>query len=82
MNNMKRRSLLFGTTAALVGAGLRPVFAQTAPARDPSLLTTTLTPFGAERAGNADGTIPAWTGGITSAPAGYMPTSCRKVRSR
>jgi hypothetical protein len=72
MNNMKRRSLLFGTTAALVGAGLRPVFAQTAPARDPSLLTTTLTPFGAERAGNADGTIPAWTGGITSAPAGYV----------
>jgi hypothetical protein len=32
-----------------------------------------LTPFGAERAGNADGTIPAWTGGITAVPAGYRP---------
>ena len=32
-----------------------------------------LTPLGAEKAGNADGSIPAWTGGITSAPAGYTP---------
>jgi len=32
-----------------------------------------LTPLGAERAGNADGTIPAWTGGITQPPAGYTP---------
>jgi len=30
-----------------------------------------LTPLGAEKAGNADGTIPEWTGGITSPPAGY-----------
>jgi hypothetical protein len=30
-----------------------------------------LTPMGAEKAGNADGTIPAWTGGITTPPAGY-----------
>jgi hypothetical protein len=30
-----------------------------------------LTPLGAERAGNAAGTIPAWTGGITTPPAGY-----------
>ena len=32
---------------------------------------TPLTPRGAERAGNADGSIPAWTGGITQPPAGY-----------
>ena len=32
-----------------------------------------LTPMGAEMAGNASGTIPAWTGGITTAPAGYQP---------
>ena len=31
-----------------------------------------LTPLGAERAGNAEGTIPAWTGGITAPPAGYV----------
>ena len=29
-----------------------------------------LTPMGAEQAGNADGSIPAWTGGLTSAPDG------------
>lgn len=32
-----------------------------------------LTPLGGERAGNAAGTIPAWDGGITVAPAGYQP---------
>ncbi|MGD1934968.1 MAG: DUF1329 domain-containing protein [Candidatus Phaeomarinobacter sp.] len=31
-----------------------------------------LTPLGSERAGNADGTIPAWTGGITSPPPGFQ----------
>jgi len=32
-----------------------------------------LTPMGAIKAGNADGSIPAWDGGITSPPAGYKP---------
>lgn len=30
-----------------------------------------LTPLGADKAANADGSIPAWTGGITEAPQGY-----------
>ena len=30
-----------------------------------------LTPLGGDRAGNADGTIPEWTGGIIEPPAGY-----------
>ncbi|HJV86580.1 MAG TPA: DUF1329 domain-containing protein [Noviherbaspirillum sp.] len=34
-------------------------------------LGTTLTPWGAEVAGNADGTIPAYTGGLTTPPANY-----------
>ncbi|MTV41086.1 DUF1329 domain-containing protein [Duganella radicis] len=34
-------------------------------------LKTSLTPMGAERAANKDGTIPAWDGGVTRAPAGY-----------
>lgn len=34
-------------------------------------LKTVLTPLGAERAGNKDGTIPAWDGGETKVPAGY-----------
>ncbi len=41
-------------------------------------LGTTLTPLGAEMAGNADGSIPAWTGGVctmnmASGPDGNIP---------
>ena len=32
-----------------------------------------LTPVGAERAGNAEGTIPGWTGGVTEPPPGWKP---------
>jgi hypothetical protein len=32
-----------------------------------------LTPVGAEAAGNASGTIPAWTGGLATPPAGWRP---------
>ena len=32
-----------------------------------------LTPVGAERAGNAQGTIPPWTGGLKEPPAGWRP---------
>lgn len=35
-------------------------------------LDNELTPLGAQRAGNAAGTIPAWTGGIATPPAGYQ----------
>jgi hypothetical protein len=34
-------------------------------------LRAELTPLGAERAGNAEGTIPAWEGGHTTVPPGY-----------
>jgi Protein of unknown function (DUF1329) len=40
-------------------------------AEEAQKLGTTLTPMGAERAGNKDGTIPAWDGGYTKVPAGY-----------
>ena len=39
--------------------------------QDAAELKSRLTPVGAEREGNADGTIPAWTGGVTAAP-GYV----------
>ena len=35
--------------------------------------TPARTPTGALQAGNADGSIPAWTGGLTQAPAGFRP---------
>ena len=65
---MKRRDfgLLAGTSLATATV-VRPAQAQSA-APDATLLTTTLTPMGAERAGNADGSIPAWTGGLVSPP--------------
>ena len=49
--------------------------AAAAGAADPdfSRLGKDLTPVGAERAGNADGTIPAWDGGLTRPPAGWTP---------
>lgn len=44
-----------------------------ADAADVARLGQDLTPFGAQMAGNASGSIPAWTGGLTQAPAGYVP---------
>lgn len=38
---------------------------------DAARLGQSLTPLGAEVAGNAEGSIPAWTGGITTPPDGY-----------
>ena len=38
-------------------------------------LGTTLTQFGAEKAGSADGAIPAYTGGLTTPPAGFVADS-------
>lgn len=42
-----------------------------ATAEEAAQLGKTLTPLGAEKAGNKDGTIPAWDGGITKLVAGY-----------
>jgi Protein of unknown function (DUF1329) len=68
---MKRRS--FGLLAGTGLAALKIGRADAQTAVSPALLTTTLTPTGAERAGNADGSIPAWTGGFTTLPAGLQP---------
>jgi hypothetical protein len=43
--------------------------------QEASKLGTTLTAVGAERDGNADGSIPAYTGGLTEAPAGFVKES-------
>lgn len=71
---MKRRmfNLLSGTSVMALQFGVSK--AQTTSSRD--LLTTALTPVGAERAGNADGSIPAWEGGFTTVPAGWQPGAC------
>ena len=38
---------------------------------DAAKLGNELTPYGGMKAGNTDGSIPAWTGGITQPPAGF-----------
>jgi hypothetical protein len=42
-----------------------------ATAQDVERLGKDLTPTGAEKAGNKDGSIPAWDGGLAAAPAGF-----------
>lgn len=41
------------------------------PTEEAKALGTTLTPMGAQRAGNKDGSIPAWTGGLKTPPECY-----------
>ncbi|MFW3895203.1 DUF1329 domain-containing protein [Pseudomonas bharatica] len=49
--------------------------AATVSPQEAGKLGTSLLPWGAEKAGNADGSIPAYTGGMTKPPAGYVEGS-------
>ena len=60
----------FIAAALTVALSAAPVQAKVSSA-EAAKLGTELTPLGGEKAGNADGSIPAWNGGLTSAPAGY-----------
>jgi Protein of unknown function (DUF1329) len=62
-------STLCAATVAIALLGC----AASVAAADFSRLGKDLTPVGAERAGNADGTIPAWEGGLRQPPAGWTP---------
>jgi len=68
---MKRRTfgLLAGTSMIALMGQKHAAFAQAADFA--TLSKSSLTPFGAERAGNADGSIPAWDGGFTTIPSGW-----------
>ncbi|MDE1148577.1 MAG: DUF1329 domain-containing protein [Azospirillaceae bacterium] len=61
------------TNTALMGGALAVFLGGMAAAQTAADLGKTLTPNGAEKAANKDGTIPEWTGGITTPPAGYKP---------
>ncbi len=41
-------------------------------AQEAAALNSTMTPMGAVKAANADGSIPAWNGGLTAPPAGFV----------
>lgn len=68
---MKSNRYLGILMAMLVSAF--PAHAAVPPEEAARLGGDELTPLGAERAGNAEGTIPAWTGGIIEAPASFVP---------
>ena len=59
----RKRLCLLSASCLLLLASVG--IAQVSP-EEAAKLKTTLTPMGAERAGNANGTIPAWTGGFTN----------------
>ena len=63
---MFRRTLLAAGFAALFATGALAAVS----ADEAKQLGTTLTPVGAEKAGNKDGTIPEYTGGL-KAPADF-----------
>ena len=58
-------------SASVAGAGVTP--------EEAAALGTTLTPVGAEMAGNASGSIPAYEGGLRTLPPGYKPGDPRRI---
>jgi hypothetical protein len=61
------------TAVALCGLLATGIASAKVPPAEAARLGKDLTPTGAERAGNKDGTIPAWTGGFTTVPACFKP---------
>jgi hypothetical protein len=70
---MKKRPLGLGLLALLLSA---QAFAKV-PQAEADKLKGALTPIGAEKAGNAAGTIPKWEGGLTKAPACFKGKGAR-----
>ena len=62
-----RTKLTWSTATAAVLALLAVPALAKVPAQEAAQLASTLTPVGAVKAANQDGSIPAWTGGITQA---------------
>lgn len=61
----KNKSMMQAGTAFLLSMFAVSVMAAVSP-DEAAKLGASLTPFGAEKAGNADGTIPEWTGGLAA----------------
>ncbi|KPQ02433.1 DUF1329 domain-containing protein [Marinobacter sp. HL-58] len=66
-----RNHLVAGLTVAVLGfaGNLHAKVSESEAER----LGSELTPVGAERKGNASGSIPEWTGGLSTPPAGWAP---------
>ena len=70
---MQRNSLILCVSILALAVGFATGLQAELTSQEIARLGADLTPLGAEKAGNADGTIPAWDGGITTPPAGYEP---------
>lgn len=68
-----RNRLIAAIAVAVMGAS-SPLLAKVTQA-EAARLNNELTPVGAERAGNAAGTIPAWDGGLATPPANWREGS-------
>ncbi len=71
---MKKTIAAISCLAVLAAASLASA---TVSAEEAARLGKDLTPMGAEMAGNADGTIPAWTGGYTTPFPGWKEGDAR-----
>ena len=71
MSNMRKVAI----AVAIIGAGFADPAMSAVGEEEAKQLGTTLTAFGAEKAGNKEGTIPEYAGGNTTLPAGYAKGS-------
>jgi hypothetical protein len=74
MDRLTTPIFLFAAVLMACGLTAPPGLAEVS-ADEAAKLDAELTPLGAERAGNAEGTIPPWTGGLAEPPADYKPGS-------
>lgn len=61
--------------AAAIGMASAHMAGAAPSAQEAAELGKSLTAFGAIKAGNKDGSIPEWTGGVCTPPAGYKPSN-------
>ncbi len=71
------KTTLHFTAAALALAIVLPHAGAAVSADEAAKLNSTLTPLGAEKAGNKEGTIPAWDGAYTKVQPGFKPGDAR-----
>lgn len=77
---IRRMSIMRRLTIALTAAVAAVMFASAqaeVSAEEAKQLGSTLTTFGAEMAGNQEGTIPSYTGGLTTPPPGFVQGEVR-----
>ncbi len=68
---MNLRTSAKAAVAAIALLAAQPVLAKVT-AQEAAALKDSMTALGAIKGANADGSIPAWTGGLTAPPAGYQ----------